>query len=225
MKVKQVLYTGLDPSHYQSAGEVSHIPFIQIVPRPFSDPSVQQALQKFSEYTHIIVTSKSTVKILEKYLCDYGFNKEDWKAKSHIAVGKRTAAQLKSSGIYPDIIADVETAEGVEEELKKISSPETFFFWPHSAQARPVLHAYLEQSGAHFHTCQLYDTLPRYPPDIDIVSFDEIVFTSPSTVNAFFQFFGAFPDNKIFSCIGPVTKERFDFLRLKGVNEKEDLLH
>jgi uroporphyrinogen-III synthase len=213
IKVKQVLYTGLDPSHYKSAGEISHIPFIQIVPRPLTDPFVQQALQKFSKYTHIIVTSKSTVKILEKYLCNYGFNKEEWRAKTHIAVGSRTAAQLENSGICPDIIAEVETAEGVVEELKKISSPETFFFWPHSAQARPVLQAYLEKSGFPFCTCPIYDALPCCPADINIAPFDEIVFTSPSTVDAFFQFFGRFPDDKIYTCIGPVTQGHFEIFR------------
>lgn len=211
-KVKQVLYTGLDPSHYKSAGEISHIPFIQIVPRPLNDPSLQQAFQNFSEYTHVIVTSKSTVKILEKFLWDYGISKKDWRAKTHIAVGSRTAAQLENSGISPAIIADVETAEGIVDELQKMSLAGSFFFWPHSAQARPVLKAYLEQSGALFHACDLYDTLPCCPSGLNIAAFDEIVFTSPSTVDAFFQFFGGFPDDKLFTCIGPVTQSHFDSL-------------
>ncbi|MBA2368130.1 MAG: uroporphyrinogen-III synthase [Candidatus Protochlamydia sp.] len=209
--VKQILYTGLDPSHFQARGSITHIPLIRIVPRPLSDPCVQQALQNFSAYTHIIITSRSTVLILEKHMYDFGLKKEAWSAKIHIAVGRGTAAQLKSSGICPAIIAKTETAEGVVEELKKISLYQTFFFWPHSSQARPVLQTYLEQSGAPFHACQLYDTVSCCPPDLNVASFDEIIFTSPSTVDAFFNNFGRFPDEKIYACIGPVTQSRFDF--------------
>src|SRR5215207_2155601 len=85
MKVKQVLYTGLDPLHYRHAAEVTHIPLIRIVPRPLNDPSMQQAFQKFSSFTHIIVTSKSSVEILEKCMLAYGIKKEEWRAKTHIA--------------------------------------------------------------------------------------------------------------------------------------------
>jgi uroporphyrinogen-III synthase len=43
--------------------------------------------------------------------------------------------------------------------------------------------------------------------------FDEIVFTSPSTVAAFKEIFGALPRGKKLVAIGPITEEALDLFR------------
>ncbi len=99
--VKKVLYLGLDPSHYLSNKEVIHWPIIQIVPRPLSETALYQSLIKFKHYSHVIVTSKTTVFILQNYLTQLGIDLEIWKNKKTLAVGKITAKHLQAYGILP----------------------------------------------------------------------------------------------------------------------------
>jgi uroporphyrinogen-III synthase len=40
----------------------------------------------------------------------------------------------------------------------------------------------------------------------NLAAFDEIVFTSPSTIEAFLAIFGALPRDKILTPVGPVTE-------------------
>jgi uroporphyrinogen-III synthase len=55
----------------------------------------------------------------------------------------------------------------------------------------------------------LYETVAqRVEPVPDLRLFDEIVFTSPSTVDAFFEIFGHIPSGKKIVAIGPVTADR-----------------
>jgi len=54
--------------------------------------------------------------------------------------------------------------------------------------------------------CSFYDTTSVAPnPSLNLQQFDEIVFTSPSTVDAFIQFFKQLPHDKQLTCIGPIT--------------------
>lgn len=206
--LRQVLYTGLDPSHYQGSGQITHFPLIQIIPRPFTDPSLQSALSAFHSYTHLIITSKTAIPILQTYLQQMGFSQADWQSKATIAVGKITALHLRLHEIQPAIIAKNETAEGVVAELQKLDLEKTFIFWPHSAQARSVLSLFLQEQCVRFLACPLYDTHPLRPPILPhLDQFEEIVFTSPSTVYAFLDIFGSLPANKLLTPIGPITKK------------------
>lgn len=203
---KRILYLGLDPTHYQTSGELIHWPIIQIVPRPLSEPSVFDALNHFEHYSHLIVTSKSTVTILKDYLSQLGIEQQKWAAKATIAVGQITANHLKSYGIIPIRIAREETAEGIIEELKQLSLDQAHVFWPHSSQARQVIKEFLVANSIRHTTCVLYDPKPQLPGTLpSLETFDEIVFTSPSTIQAFLTFFSQFPTHAKLVTIGPIT--------------------
>lgn len=206
--MRKILYTGLDPSHYNdSDATIIHLPLIQIVPRSSTDPFIQAALHKFSSYTHIIITSKSSVSILKEYLPLFNYTLQDWKKKLTLSVGKVTTSHLETIGIVPQIIAQEETAEGITTELAKLNLKDALFFWPRSSQARPVLEQFFNKNQLRLVKCDLYDTIPtllQEKPDLD--QFDEIVFTSPSTVKAFLAIFDKLPSNKILTPIGPITE-------------------
>ncbi len=197
---KRILYLGLDPSHIN--GEVTHWPVIRIVPRPISE---LQVLQDFNHYSHVIITSKSSVAILRDYLPHYGFNLDTWKEKITLAVGQVTAKHLIACGIQP-IIASEETAEGIIQELQKLSLKEAHLFWPHSSQTRPLIKEFLLDQEIRHTTCILYDPESQIPGDLPhLDTFDEIIFTSPSTVNAFLKIFDIFPANVQLTPIGSIT--------------------
>jgi uroporphyrinogen-III synthase len=208
--MKRVLYLGLDPSHHSDpseACEIVHWPIIRIVPIPLSENQVNVALRNFEQYTHLIFTSKSAVPILKDYLHAMGKNWHSGQPKVTLAVGKVTAAHLTACGLTPTKVALNETAEGIVELLEELVLEGAHVFWPHSNQARNVIPAYLQTRGVAFCACPLY--FPEYQalsplPQLD--SFQEIVFTSPSTVKAFLQVFGGLPENMTLKAIGPVTQ-------------------
>lgn len=211
MRNKRVLYLGLDPAHARIEGEIIHCPLIEIVPRPPDDPAIANAIKLFPAYTDLLFTSKTAVNILAAYLPLYNFAIKDAATKQIAAVGRQTAASLLALDLPVTLIAEEETAEGLVAALSSLSFENRYFFWPHSSLARPVLADFLRSRGARFEACAFYDTLPQRlvnPPCLDTI--DEIVFTSPSTVDAFLALIGPLPRDKILTPIGPITAAKLN---------------
>ena len=149
-------------------------------------------------FTHVIFTSQEAVRYLDQPLHD----------KQVIAVGEATAKAARSRGAVP-LIASPSTQEGVIALLQTLDLSGAFLFFPHSVKAREGLIQFLRSYRC---VClPLYDTLFQQPepvPDLDAI--DEIVFTSPSTVEGFIRIFGVLPRNKKLTAIGPITQEVID---------------
>jgi len=213
----KILYLGLDLPHELHGKEVTHCPLIRIAPRPREHPDIVQAFAKFQDYTHIIFTSKSAVRIFFDYSAFYGIALETLNQKIYLSVGQKTAQLLKNCGVKRVKMASEETAEGMVTLLASLNLDNSFVFWPHSALSRPLITDWLQaQQRLRHHACIFYDTvlnIPEYMPDI--LSYNEIIFTSPSTVNAFYTLFGKPPSDKRLTCIGPVTQKHL-FVKLKS---------
>jgi uroporphyrinogen-III synthase len=206
-KQHTILYLGLNPPEYKHGVNLVHFPVIQIIPRSVSKPEIQNAFEALPRYSHIIFTSRNAVDIFSKFLLHFQISSESLSEKIKIAVGKATAAQTLCKGIPANIVANEETAEGVVQELEKLKLGNAFVFWPHAAKARPIISDFLQKQSIKFNECILYDTVARQQDQLpNLEQIDEIVFTSPSTVDAFIQLFGELPKNKKLTCIGPVTR-------------------
>lgn len=204
--IKQVLYLGLDPTHYKEEGQLTHCPLIQIHPRSLEEPAIGQALQHFSSYTHVLITSKSTIPVLLDFLAHFGYTVQDWAKKMTLAIGQVTAHHLSAQGIHSYRIAQEETAEGLVKELSSLPLQDAHVFWPHSAQSRSIISDFFHRHQFSLRECIVYETRFLYPhPLPDLNQFDEIVFTSPSTVEAFLHVFKRFPIHPRLTPIGPVT--------------------
>ena len=191
---KKILYLGLDPSRYPEV--VTHYPIIRTVPRPFDEKTEAD----FNRSTHLLFTSRTAVRMLQEQNLSF-------ENKVLIAVGKATAELLERV----DFVAQDERAEGIVELLVQLDLRDAHLFWPHSALSRPVIRNFLETEGIHFTDCILYDTFPnRELPLASLEEYDEIVFTSPSTVNAFLDLFGSLPKDKTLTTIGSVTEDRLN---------------
>lgn len=181
----QILYLGLDPTRHIK--DVFHLPMIKIKPRPFFVPD-------YKRVTHVVFTSRSAITIF----CDH----YSLVGKKLIAIGAGSAQRIEEMGFCVDHIAKTATAEGVIELLESLK-PRCILL-PHAARARLLLPSYLKQLG-HF-AIPIYDTeLLRYdnPPSLD--RFKEIIFTSASTVEAFFNNYRTFPPTIKLTPIGPIT--------------------
>jgi uroporphyrinogen-III synthase len=199
--MKTTLYLGTDPAQFECEGHLIHYPVIKIVPRPLEE--LKHAYGQLEEFTHLIFTSKNAVKVFFGHLT----STDVLRPKTLIAIGKVTAAYLSMKNFPPHHIAQDETQEGVVQLLKELPLENSYIFLPRSSLSRPLLVQFFEESGIRYLACDLYETVTQIlspKPDLDLV--DEIVFTSPSTVRAFLEIFGALPKHKKLIAIGPITE-------------------
>lgn len=206
-RLKRILYLGLDPAYYSHDGELIHCPIIQIIPRGLSDPDISFSLSSFDRYTHLIFSSKTSIPILLDYLPKKGFSLEQWVDKTVLSVGRSTTLSLERYGIKNIFTAEQETAEGIVDLIKNLIPINAYMFWPHSSGARSLIKDYLSSVQISYKECNLYDTASRIPSPLpELSEFNEVVFTSPSTVDAFFDIFGrAIPSHLQLTSIGPIT--------------------
>ena len=208
--MKRILYLGLEVPPYQNKRHLVHYPIIKIEPKQHSQPDIQKAFLAFNDYSHLIFTSRTAVALCFDFMKRFQIPAETAKRKTVIAIGKRTAARLSEQGIENISIAEQETAEGVAKHLEMMNLAKTrthHLFLPQSSLARPVLKEWLSKNKIRHTICSLYDTVPNLSlPLLDLKDFDEIVFTSSSTVHAFLQVYGVFPTGTILRPIGPITE-------------------
>ncbi len=198
-KGRRVLHVGLS-----APKEGTHLPLIEIIPRDFDSFEIQKAFADMEEYTHLIFTSKKGVEVFFQCLDHYGLMLGK---KKVLAVGKRTAAALRKKGIGEVQVAVEETQEGIIHLLALEELEKAYILLPQSALARPTLAATLRVRRVRHQVCPLYDTKTRWPEKKpDLKNFDEVCFTSPSTVRAFQAVFGKVPKGMKVSAIGPITE-------------------
>lgn len=170
---KQVLYLGLrspNPCY-------THCPMIQVIPKSY-DLCV---FRKKAQADFVILTSQVAVELFFKALQGCHISNQ------FLAVGEKTAEAIQRQGEYSVFFPSNETAEGVCELLKHLPA-KTRLFYPHSCQSRTVIQTYCLQKDLQLEELGFYDVKPtEIPFDLKISRFDEIIFTSPSTVHAFFQ--------------------------------------
>lgn len=198
MLPSKILYVGLDPSRYPRP--VVHCPVIQIY--PYALPAID-----WPAVTHVIYTSRVAAQLLPKP-----------EGKCVIAVGKATAEALGGA----DYVACDERAEGVVALLESLALNKAHVLYPHSARSRPLIRDYLEEKHIPHTAFALYETRPRPEavlPDLD--AFDEIVFTSPSTVEAFVALCGTLPAKRL-TAIGPVTEKALEKFRAISYREPKN---
>ena len=205
--MKRILYLGTDPKEFASKAtgcEVTHYPVIQIVPRKVDSLDIQQAYADLDKYTHCIFTSKNAVEIFFDHLELMGKKFVD---KQVIAVGSVTASHLAEQGVMTPWVAQEETQEGIIALLKTLDLHNAYLFIPQSSRSRPVLLAFLSEAKISYRACHIYDTVVQVlEPKPFWEMYDQVVFTSPSTVEAFLSIFGQLPPQGQCLAIGPVTR-------------------
>lgn len=207
--MKRILHLGLEAASCQnvSGAVVAHIPFIKIAPRPIEDTGIQKAFALFPIVSHLIFTSKTAVDLFFKYIARQDISIEVICRKRVGAIGTKTAERIRKYGVNLSFVAEKETLEGMIETLEKENLQNAFLLWPRSSLSRTVLTDWLQQRHVEHFAPPFYDTLPHIPSPLpDLSQFDEILFTSPSTVDAFLSAYHRFPSDKVYHAIGPITE-------------------
>lgn len=197
-KARKSLYLGIDLPHFAFQDrQLIHKPIIEII--SLVD---KQMFKELNSYTHFIFTSKNAVRLLFATI-----DLKNLQDKKFIAVGRATRAAIEDYGLKVTATADKECAEGIVEVLKKMQDPTFSFFWPHSTLSRTIVPNFFKENGLNFKEYVIYDTIPIPTFQLpDPLLFDEIIFTSPSVVDAFVKHVGFFPKDKVLTTIGSVTE-------------------
>lgn len=192
---RKTLYLGLHVPKNDLNHKYIHAPLIKIAPKKI------EKIPDVGSFSYFIFTSQSTVDLFFQMI-----SPEAMANKTVISVGKKTTQKLETLGIKVTITAKSETSEGIVEEMHGIDLSNSRIFWPHSALSRSVISDYLTGEGIKFEEWILYDTVfNENVPLTQLDTVEEIIFTSPSTVDAFLHFYKELPKNKILTPIGSVT--------------------
>lgn len=194
-----ILYLGLDPSRWKADRPILHYPVITTKLRFAAKPL------DWEHVTHLLFTSRPAV-----------FYWKEFKGKQTVAIGEATAELLRMQGENP-LVAPQATQEGMVDLLRTFDLRGAYVLWPRSSKARSVLTEYLKSLAPEtkYLAIDLYETEFQKPEPVpSLEGIEEIVFTSPTTVEGFLRIYGSLPKNKKLTPIGPVTERvLIDFFR------------
>jgi uroporphyrinogen-III synthase len=192
--------------------------------KPVNTSSLRELVERKDELDWIIFTSPTTIVSLNKFYPDF-IKTLDCKLA---VIGNKTGKLAEKNGLSVDLMPNDFTAEGLIEEFKRRGITGKTIGIPRTASARPVLPKELEKLGNKIILAEAYKSL--FPMDEkaveDLISkienkeIDAITFTSPLTVENFFEIVEdkekiakLLSDNLLTVCIGPITArvlEKYD---------------
>ena len=192
--------------------------------KPVNTSSLRELVERKDELDWIIFTSPTTIVSLNKFYPDF-IKTLDCKLA---VIGNKTGKLAEKNGLGVDLMPNDFTAEGLIEEFKRRGITGKTIGIPRTASARPVLPKELEKLGNKIILAEAYKSL--FPMDEkaveDLISkienkeIDAITFTSPLTVENFFEIVEdkekiakLLSDNLLTVCIGPITArvlEKYD---------------
>ena len=189
--------------------------------KPVNSQSLKELVERKDELDWIIFTSPTTIVSLNKFYPDFLKSLD-----CNLAViGNKTGKLAEKNGLTVDLMPEDFTAEGLIEEFKKRGITNKTIGIPRTASARPVLPEELEKLGNKVILAEAYKSL--FPMDekaveeliskIENKEIDAITFTSPLTVENFFEIVKdkqkiakLLSDNLLTVCIGPITAKVLD---------------
>ena len=204
----KVLVTGTSAEPYRRLGEVVHTPLIRIA-EPADWGPLDAALERLAEYSIVALTSRYAVSALMRRLLARGGDGRRLAHARLAAVGIATAAALRRHGLMADLVAEPETGAGLLAALRAAGPlAGARVLLPRSQLADAVLPEGLCAGGAEVTAVTAYRTLPvTAPVQVDLAACDAVVFTSPSTVEAFRRLYGTVvPERVQLWCRGPRTR-------------------
>lgn len=206
----KVLFTGLSKERFFLDKTYVHLPLIKI--KPLEDyKEFDNYLKNIKDYDWIVFTSR--------YGVEYFFNRLNARISEKIkfaVIGNSTKNRLRDFAIIADLVPREESSKGLLKEFKEIDIKNKKIFLPRSDISDKGLEKGLSGQGAVVTSSIAYrNVMPDNLPDLDLSSFEEIMFTSPSGVRNFVKRYGA-PEGIKISCIGDVTRGEAEKWNLLG---------
>ena len=189
--------------------------------KPVNSESLKDLVARKDELDWIIFTSPTTIVSLNKFYPEF-LKTLDCKLA---VIGNKTGKLAEEQGLTVDLMPEEFTAEGLIEEFKKQKITGQTIGIPRTASARPILPEELEKLGNEVILAEAYKSL--FPMDekavkeliskIENKQIDAITFTSPLTVENFFEIVDdkekiaeLLSENLLTVSIGPITAKVLD---------------
>ncbi len=210
---------------------VLECPTIRLV-KPESWQLLDLAIRELANYDWLILTSVNGVRYFFDRLDFHGLDARALAGCKICAVGPRTAEEIRSRGIKPDLIPTDYKAEGVIDEFSRLDLRNARILYPRADKARDVIPQGLQQRGAQVDSPVAYRNVfpERLPPEtlfaLEKRSVDCITFTSSSTVQNLAAMLGEemmldMLKGVTVASIGPITSQSCRDLGLKVDIEPE----
>lgn len=215
-KNKKILFTGLSEERLFIKGAFFHLPLIKI--EPMDDyKEFDTYLRHIWDYDWIVFASRYGVEYFFKRLKIIGYDSRALDGIKIAAVGNSTQNRLLDFGIKVDLVPKDESSTGLIGEFKKGGLKNKKIFLPRSDISDKGLENELIKLGARVASSFAYrNVMSDDLPDLDLENFDEIIFTSPSTVRNFKKRYKKVPRKVKIRYIGDVTLRQIKRCRLRG---------
>ncbi len=213
-KSKRILFTGLSRERFFTKDIYFHLPLIKI--EPMKDyKEFDNYLKNIKDFDWILFASRYGVEHFFKRLRTINSDSRVLANVKIAAIGNSTKNRLLDFGILANLVPGKESSEGLVAEFKKIDIKGKKIFLPRSDISDKGLSKALEELGAKVTTGFAYrNIILKDLPNLDLNLFDEIMFTSPSTVRNFKKRYKTVPKNVKIKCIGNVTLKEAKKCRL-----------
>ncbi len=213
-KNRRILFTGLSKERFFIKGTYFHLPLIKIEPLENYE-EFDNYLKHIKNFDWIVFASRYGVEYFFKRLKNIGLDSRVLNNIKIAAIGNSTKNRLLDYGILADVVPEKESSEGLTKKFKKINVKDRRIFLPRSNISDKGLSKAFEELGAKVTTAFAYrNVMPKDLPDLELNFFNEIMFTSPSTVRNFKKRYKKVPKNVKIKCIGDVTLREAKSCRL-----------
>lgn len=204
-KARRVLFTGISPERFFARELVFHLPLIRLA--PLEDYRLMDTLLKdIAGYDWIIFTSRYGARYFFSRLYASGYDTRMLKGIKIAAIGESTKKRLLDFGVLADLVPKDESSYGLISAFKKEDIEHKRIFLTRSDLSDKGLELALKAQGAEVCPCVAYKNIAAENlPDLDLRFFNEIMFTSPSTVRSFKRRYKKIPPGVKVRCIGKVT--------------------
>ncbi|MDR2774618.1 MAG: uroporphyrinogen-III C-methyltransferase [Tannerella sp.] len=206
---RNVLVTGTTCEEYNDGQRnITHIPLIKI--QKTQDNILHRILrEKINSYQWIIFTSRYGVRFFFEILDEISFDIRALGAVKIASVGKTTTAELKKYHICPEMESATESAEGLTACFKEAGITDNHILLPRSDKGLKYLSDELQALGNHVTDVPVYEnTFNTEASKVDLSDFREVIFASPSGVDAFIRLYGDLPEGIPLIAKGKTTENR-----------------
>jgi uroporphyrinogen-III synthase len=204
---KKILYTGIEHKQMEKNADIFHFPLISMRRRNLSIKEIKEIFERLYYYSHILFTSKYAVQSFFLSMKELNIPKEHLESVFLLAIGPSTMEALAKEGVYITYAGSDETEEGAIRLLESLDLKDSKILLPQSGMTRAKLIHYLVEKEIFYDLIVLYDLYKQHPQiKVDLKDFNEIIFTSPVAVEAFFDIYEDLPPTLQVHCMGMMTR-------------------
>lgn len=213
----KTLYTGLVCKN----DNYIHTPLIEIV-EINDNLELKNLIEKWyldssQEFDYLLFTSRYSVKYFKKNFSFENINHPN-KNKKVVSIGDTTSLALKDAGFTNFFQVEKDDSFGVIDWFNRQKKGRVLI--PRSNLALDIIPNGLKNLGFEVFSAVAYkNQLPQKITKVDLSQIDQIIFTSPSTIDNFIEIYGFLPMDKCLKTRGIITEQHLNEL-IKKYNDK-----